>query len=192
MRLERSPFSERGFSLAETLVAVAILGAVAMGVAQLFGVAAHSNQVAKVETSAATLAMKKMEGLRSLTWGFDTTGMGLPLTDTTTDLSVDPATANGAGLNPSPAGTLDGNVQGYFDYVAPDGTWTSNQDGQPNGGLYLRRWAISPLPTNPNNTLIFQVYVTTVARAAAHDPTRPVSRLPGDAWLVAVKTRKAQ
>jgi hypothetical protein len=163
-----------------------------MGVAQLFGVAARSNQVAKSETSAVTLATKKMEQLRSLTWGFDNTGLGLPLTDTTSDVSVEPATGGGNGLNPSPGNTLNANVAGYFDYIAPDGTWTSNQDDQPNGGTFIRRWSISPLPTNPNNTLVLQVFVTTVVRDAARPVGQPVRRLPGDAWLVSVRTRKAQ
>ncbi len=192
MRLEKFGSSERGFSLAETLFAVGILATVSMGVAQLFGVAARNNQGAKSETSATTLATKKMEQLRSLTWGFDQTGLGLPLTDTSTDLSVEPPAATGAGLNPSPPNTLSTNVAGYFDYVATDGTWTSNQDDQPNGGAFIRRWSVSPLPTNPNNTLVLQVYVTTVVRDSRRTAGQAVRKMPGDAWLVSVRTRKAQ
>lgn len=192
MRLEKLQSCERGFSLAETLFAVGILATVSMGVAQLFGVATRANQLAKSETSAVTLATKKMEQLRSLTWGFDQTGLGLPLTDTTTDISFEPARGGGNGLNPSPANTLNANVAGYFDYVATDGSWTGNVDGQPNGAALIRRWSISPLPTNPNNTLVLQVFVTTVARDAARPAGQAVRRLPGDAWLVSVRTRKAQ
>ncbi|HSL20043.1 MAG TPA: prepilin-type N-terminal cleavage/methylation domain-containing protein [Vicinamibacterales bacterium] len=191
MRLEKSLSSERGFSLAETLVAVGILATVAMGVAQLFAYAAGANQAAKAQTSAASLAAQKMEQLRELTWGFDKDGLGLPVTDTTTNLSTSPATAAGRGLNPSPASTLDQNVAGYFDYLRTDGSWVGNADPAPADAQFVRRWSIEPLPTNPNNTLVLQVMVTTVVREAARNPASPKQRVPGDAWITTVKTRKA-
>ena len=57
--------------------------------------------------------------------------------------------------------------------------------------MYIRRWSIQPLPTNPNNTLVIQVLVTPVASEAARidSPTR--KRMSGDALLTTVKTRKA-
>ena len=67
-------------------------------------------------------------------------------------------------------------------------------DNPTAGAAYIRRWAIVPLPTNPNNTLIFQVLVTSVADEARLDVSgftrRP--RQLGDAMLISVKTRKAQ
>lgn len=183
--------SEAGFSLAETLIAVGLLGTVAMGVAQLFALAATSTSSAQLQTSATTLAMQKMEQIRGLTWGFDTTGLGLPVSDTTTNLATEPPTGNGRGLNPSPAATLNANVAGYFDYLGRQGQWLGASDPPPAGAVYIRRWSIEPLPTNPNNTLVLQVFVTSVAREAARDTSRARRRLPGDAWLVSVKTRKA-
>jgi hypothetical protein len=63
----------------------------------------------------------------------------------------------------------------------------------PAGASYIRRWSIQPLPTNPNNTLIFQVLVTPAANEAARVPG-PGSRkrMAGDAFLVGLRTRKAQ
>jgi len=59
--------------------------------------------------------------------------------------------------------------------------------------VYIRRWSIEPLPTNPNNTLVLQVLVTTVKResemAGAQGPRR---RMADDALIVSVKTRKAR
>jgi len=191
IRWARSESSEAGFSIAETLIAVGILGTVAMGVAQLFAVATMSNVNAKLQTSATTLATQKMEQLRGLTWGFDTAGLGLPLSDTTSNLATDPVSLGGSGLNPSPGGTLDGNVAGYFDYLGTDGRWVGTGDPPPAGAVYLRRWSVEPLPTNPNNTLVLQVLVTSVTREAARNTTQPKRRTPGDAWLVSVKTRKA-
>ena len=62
--------------------------------------AAQANLGAKWQTSTAILATEKMEQLRGLTWGFDNTGLGLPLSDTTTDLCYDPPTNNGLGPQP--------------------------------------------------------------------------------------------
>ena len=63
----------------------------------------------------------------------------------------------------------------------------------PENAMYVRRWAIVPLPTNPNNTLVFQVLVSPMsnesARTASPGATR--MRMPGDAVLFSVKTRKA-
>ena len=58
------------------------------------------------------MAEQKMEQIRSLTWGFDTAGQGLPVSDTTTNLAVYPFTSSGTGLNPSPANSLEENVTG--------------------------------------------------------------------------------
>lgn len=183
---------ERGFSLAETLVATAILTTVCLGVAQMFVIAADQTRGGKVETSATVLAEQKMEQLRSLTWGFDLTGQGLPVSDTTTNVAVDPPDDSGLGLNPSPAGTLDSNTGGYVDYIDQFGRYLGTGTTAPGNTAYVRRWSIEPLPTNPNNTLVLQVFVTTPAREAQRAATaNPPKRMPGDAWLVTVKTRKA-
>ncbi|HXG56132.1 MAG TPA: hypothetical protein VNJ03_12200, partial [Vicinamibacterales bacterium] len=74
-----------------------LLTAVSLGVAQLFAVSARANFTAKGQTSTTSLAEQKLEQLRGLTWGYDTEGQGLPVSDTTTNLAVDPHTATGAG-----------------------------------------------------------------------------------------------
>lgn len=59
--------------------------------------------------------------------------------------------------------------------------------------MYVRRWAIKPLPTNPNNTLILQVLVSPQADELTRQATStgPRMRMPGDALLTSVKTRKS-
>lgn len=172
-----------------------ILMAVALGVAQLFGAATKANLNARGQTSTATLAAEKMEQLHGLTWGFDTSGLGLPLSDTTTDLSVDPPTNTGGGLNPSPGGTLKYSTPGYVDYLNQFGTWVGTGSTPPPTAYYIRRWSIEPLPTNPNNTLVLQVLVTSVVtensrQAGASGGER--WRMNDDAWVVSVRTRKSQ
>jgi prepilin-type N-terminal cleavage/methylation domain-containing protein len=186
--------SDAGFSLVETLVSIGVLSVVALGVAQLFALSMLANRNAKLQTSTALLATEKMEQLKALTWGFDTTGLGLPLTDTTTNLSNTPPTTDGNGLNPSPSGTLQTNTPGYVDYLDAFGNWAGNGSTPPANAVYIRRWAIEPLPTNPNNTLILQVFVTTPKAEALFEraPTgQSRVRLADDAWIVGVKTRKA-
>lgn len=184
--------SNGGFSLVEVIVSMGILTAVSLGVAQLFAASTRANLVARGQTSATTLAEEKMEQLRSLTWGFDVQGQGLPLSDTTTNLANSPATSNGYGLNPSPSDSLETNRTGYFDYLDSGGVWAGTGGAKPANATFVRRWSIYPLPTNPNNTLVLQVLVSPVlndeARRTGNGGGR---RLPGDALLVSVKTRKA-
>lgn len=183
---------ERGFSLAETMVATAILATVCLGVAQMFIVAADQTRGGKIETSATALAEQKMEQLRSLTWGFDLTGQGLPTSDTMTNLAVDPPDDSGFGLNPSPSGTMESNTPGYVDFLDQFGRYLGTGAAVPLNTVYIRRWSIEPLPTNPNNTLVLQVFVTTPGREARRGAASNKRwKLPGDAWLVTVKTRKA-
>src|SRR5678815_3685598 len=79
---------EAGFSLAEVMVATALLATAVVTLAQLFGIATRSNLSSRNTTYATVLAEQKMEELRGLTWGFD--AQGLPITDNTTDTSVSP------------------------------------------------------------------------------------------------------
>ena len=80
--------------------------------AQLFLISTKANQSARLTTTASVLAQQKMEQLRGLTWGFDI--IGLPLSDTTSDLTVVPEQPQGGpGLTPSPEGSLQSNVDGY-------------------------------------------------------------------------------
>jgi len=203
MRLDESGNStdtrrgERGFSLIETLISIAILTSVSLGVAQLFAVSAMANQTAKNKTSTSMLAMEKMEQLRGLTWGFATGSggeLGLPASDSVTDLGMVPAATGGPGLLPSPAGTLENNVAYYVDFLDAGGGWLGTGTNPPAGTVYVRRWSVDPLPTSPNDTLVLQVMATTLKQELLR-ATRAAGgargRLPADTWLVSVKTRKA-
>ena len=187
-----------GFSLTEVVVAMGLLTTVSLGVAQLFAVSAKANQVARGSTSTTAMAEQKLEQLRALTWGFDLTGSGLPVSDTSTNLAVDPPDTNGGGLNPSPQGSLMTNTVGYVDYLDGTGRWIGTGERAPEGTAYVRRWSITPLPTNPNNTIVLQVLVTPITNDAAREAAAAQGgggvqgrRLPGDSLLVSVKTRKS-
>jgi prepilin-type N-terminal cleavage/methylation domain-containing protein len=188
----RSNSNSRGFSLVEVLVAMGLLTAVSMGVAQLFALSTRANLIAKGATSTTSMAEQKLEQLRGLTWGFDLEGQGLPLSDTTTNLSVFPPTHDGSGLNPSPVDALEQNTAGFVDFIDGNGAWVGTGSTPPGSAVYIRRWSIQPLPTNPNNTLVIQVLVTPVASEAARVGSAFTrTRMAGDAMLVTVRTRKA-
>src|SRR5687768_10598960 len=112
-----------GFSFIEVMIAMMLIMIVALGVGGLFGISIRATHAARNQTSTSTPAEQKMEQLRALTWGFDTAGQNLPVSDNTTDLSVTPPTGTGGGLNPSPAGTLDANTPGFVDYLDFRGNW---------------------------------------------------------------------
>jgi type II secretory pathway pseudopilin PulG len=183
--------SQSGFSLIETIVATGILATSVVALAQMFAISVKNNRNARTGSYATTLAEQKMEQLRGLTYGFDS--IGLPLTDSTTDTTQPTETPNGGtGLTPSPAGTLLGNVNGYVDYIDQFGNILGGGQAVLQKAVYIRRWSIDPLPTNPNDTLVIQVVVTANRSRGLAEQTGSTARLADEARIVSIKTRKAQ
>ena len=169
----------------EVLVAVLILITGAIALASLFCLSIQANRAARVTTVTTVLAQQKIEQLRSLQWSFDP--LGLPLTDTTTDVSIVPFGTGGPGLSASPPGTLERSVPGYVDYLGANGNWVGSGATPAKGAVFVRRWSIEPLPADPDNTLILQVVVTRALDRA--DGDRGSVRLE-EARLVSVRTRR--
>jgi type II secretory pathway pseudopilin PulG len=181
---------EGGFSLVEVLVATGLLAVALTTLAQLFAVSTKANSSARATSIASVLAQQKMEQLRGLTFGFD--NLGLPISDTSTDVTTVPETlAGGHGLSPSPVGSLGTNTDGYCDFVDERGNVLAGGTVPPPTTAYIRRWSVEPLPTNPNNTLVLQVLVTRLRNRGTADTTNDVKRLPDEARMVSLKTRKA-
>ncbi len=171
--------------MATTILAVALTS-----LAQLFVMSTRANSNARSTTYAALLAQQKMEQLRALTFGFDTNS--LAITDTVTDTTVTPAAPTGGkGLSPSPTGALKANTSGYCDFLDRTGVSLGGGTTPPVNTSYIRRWSIEPLPTNPNDTLVLQVLVTRYRDRGTADTTVDVKRLPDEARIISVKTRKA-
>ncbi len=190
--MEKFSSSERGFSLAEVAVATGMLAVVSLGVAQMFALSTEKNLAAKHQVSTTTMATQKMEQLRGLTFSYDSGGLGLPVTDTTSNLALCTPDASGRGLNPSPTGALETNTSGFVDFLDARGNCiAATGTTAPAGAIYTRRWAILPLPTNPNNTLILTVLVTTTAKESLRGSSTTRTRLVEDTMLTTVRTRKA-
>ena len=173
-------------------MATGVLATAVVALAQMFTISVQNNQNARTGGFAVALAEQKMEQLRGLTYGLDP--LGLPLTDNSTDTTQPVETPTGGlGLTPSPGGTLVANVTGYVDYVDQFGNILGGGGPTPRpGAVYIRRWSIDPLPTNPNNTLVIQVMVTRNKPRGLADQTGSVERLANEARIISVKTRKAQ
>jgi len=181
---------ERGFSLLETLVATSILTVTLAGLAQLLVASMRVNAAARTTTYAALLAQQKMEQLRGLTWGFDL--LGLPVADTSTNLAAASAAApGGKGLTPSPPGSLATNTAGYCDFVDRFGRVIGGGTTPPGETVYVRRWSIEPLPASPATAMVLQVLVSRAGGRASPDTGASGVRVPDEARLVTVRTRKA-
>jgi type II secretory pathway pseudopilin PulG len=182
--------SASGFSLVETMIATVLLATGVLATAQMVSLAAKGNISANRASYTTTLAAEKMEQLRSLTWGFDSSN--LPIQDFTSNISVDPPANNGPGLSPSPANALSSNVNGWVDYVDRNGVTLGGGPFPPAGTVYVRRWSVEPLPTNPNNTLILQVLTFALNDRSNDGNGAVLDRVADEARLVTVKTRKSR
>jgi hypothetical protein len=96
----------------EAVIAMALLMASVMSLAQLVVQSARTTSDAGGRTMAALVAADKMEQLRALVWTVD--AAGVPISDT--------------GLAASPADALDRDLAGYFDRV---GVWSRRWSIQP-------------------------------------------------------------
>lgn len=153
--------SESGFSLLETMVAMAILLVAAAGLLPLGLVAfSTSENQGHLSARAAEYAQDKLEQLMALSYG-----------DTTSDTRVFPAPETGGsgltvGGNSNPAAP----VANYVDYLDIDGTLIPSPSGAPPAGWYYQRvWQVTLPQAN-----LKQITVTaTVARAVGSWALRP-------------------
>ncbi len=145
--------------------------------------------MARRTTFTTVLAAQKMEQLRALAWAFDEQG-SLVSDVTSNTASPDQASSGGTGLTLSPSDSLARDVIGYVDYVDRFGHGLGGEGSIPEGTVYRRRWSIARLTDNPDHVLVLQVLVTAHPEADG-SATSGIRRLPGEAWLTAVRTRKA-
>jgi len=151
---------QRGFTLLEVLVAIALLGASALITGRFLAVTTNALAVSGAQTSTAALALTRMEQLRALSWTFDSTG--IPLSDSLTDLSTSPPSHGGSGLSPSPATAIQENTPGFADFFDARGEWVGTGAQPPRNAMFVRRWSIDLPPDGAPDTLVLQVVVRRV------------------------------
>ena len=172
------------------MVATMLLVVGIVATAQMFVLATTGNLSAQRGTYTAALAQEKMEQLRGMTWGYDE--IGLPVTDFATNIAKSPPTDDGVGLSPSPPNTLSANVDGYVDFLDRFGNSIGTGAATPANAVYVRRWSVEPLPTNPNNTLVLQVLVFVPHDRQDNGNGAVLDRRKDEARLVSVKSRKSR
>ncbi len=165
MRTAFGSGSDAGFALLEVLITAGLVVTVAAGSSHILSIATRAAHSARVRSIESMLAAEKIEQLRSLAWTHTTTAspsISISSSDFTSDLSTDPATDGGPGLLASPPGTLEADVPQYVDYL--DGVGRIASGGTlPAAAVFIRRWAVRPLASDPDNLLVFTVVGTTRA-----------------------------
>jgi len=154
--------SAAGFSILETVFALAILMVVALGLLPL-GVIATTNteNQGHLMARATEYSQDKMEQLLSLKFG-----------DLSSDTRVFPASnTGGAGLSNGGSSNPDAPVAQYVDYLDIDGTLlTSTGTTAPPTWFYKRVWKVEFVGSI---TTLKQVTVTTVVKNAVGGKVRP-------------------
>lgn len=179
---------ERGFTLIEVMVAVALLMTSIAGVAQLAIVSARANDTTRSNATVEWLAREKLEELAALAYTADD-GV-LPVTDFATDVTQSPSLpSGGVGLSASPGDTLASAVSGYVDYLDSAGTWIGGGGSPPRDARWQRRWSIQAV-AGQADTLMLQVLVSP-ARTSGAAMARDAAATNG-AWLVSVRSRRAR
>lgn len=179
--------SAAGFTLIETLVAVALLAGLAAGLARVVVVAQRAVSIGAADSVALVAATQKLEELRSLAWSFDSR-TGERVTDTTTDLAQPGSSGGGVGLRPSPAAALESSLPGYVDYLDPGGARIGTGADPPPGTAYIRRWAVAALGSS-QDLLVLQVAVID-RRVSYAEPRRAVRpHDPGVLWIATLRVR---
>jgi hypothetical protein len=163
-----------GSTLVEALIATLIFTTGLLAMAELVRIATTSNARARSRTVAGILAGQKLEQLRSLAWEFDPSGV--PISDP--ELVASPW-------------SLQRNTPGFVDHVDGNGVVVGRDARAPASAVYTRRWSVEPLPASTEHVVLIQVLVSGAHSRDAVD-TRSVARLPGDARLVTIKTRKVR
>lgn len=182
--------SKAGFTLIETLIA---LGLSVTLLGTLFPVYWHVTRgalIAHEQSIGTMLAAQRLEQLRALSFSFRETGSGIEReTDLDTDLSGAASSAGGAGLSPSPPGSLVVSTPGYVDYLDSQGHWVGNATSNPEGAAYVRRWAVTPSLSSPDDGVMLQVVVAPMAEEMRGGPRTDGTRRPSDVWLCLFRAR---
>jgi prepilin-type N-terminal cleavage/methylation domain-containing protein len=186
----------RGFTLVEVVVAMALVTVVGLSVATAL-VASRAIAVHDREQAIGRVAAQAR--LATLTsFAFDTIvgadGTAVAVTDTTSDVTVEPFGPGGTGLRASPADALWRDCAGYVDYLDVTGRSVGAGAGDRTGAAYVRRWAIGRHGADAGEVALVAVLVapvSTAARvAAAGDDARLIDQ-PGVVVLRGARVRQA-
>ncbi len=161
--------SERGTTLIETAIALALLLVVIVGVLSLVALAtAYTENHGHLEARTTEYAQDKMEQLLALAY-----------TDATSDTIIPPGV--GTGLSVGGGTNAAAPVAGYVDWLSYDGASLGGGAAQPAAWFYERVWAICYLQADNVSCLstpvtgIKRVTVTAIVKSSVGNAIIPTS-----------------
>ncbi len=160
--LRRRLARQRGFSLAETLVASGILITTLASLAPLVAWGVAQAREAGSRSRAIGAAQDKLEKLRAMPW--------------TVDLNGNPVSH--PGLATSPFGALDVNTSGYVEHIDGAGRVVNGPSA-----LLVRRWAVEPIDSSFPDAIAIAVCVF-------RPPATHTSRAGADLCLTTARVRQ--
>jgi hypothetical protein len=177
------------------MVATTILAVALVSLADLLVYATRATVGSRDTTRAVILAEQKMEQLKALAWATDDSGGRVSdfssnvASMTASGRCAAAGTGAAVGLTPSPVGALSTNTDGYVDYVDAHGCGLGGGAVPPVGSTVIRRWSIATSDAGPD-TLVLQVLVTRRGIRTSAPGGGDSARMPHDARLVSLKTRR--
>jgi prepilin-type N-terminal cleavage/methylation domain-containing protein len=154
----------RGFTLLEVVIALSLVCVALLAVAPLFASSVEGMAAARRQTLSVLLASARLEQLRALTFVWDEEDR--PITDVSTDLSMEHPRAGGSGLAPAGADSLRSSIAGFVDYLDGQGRWVGNDPSPPADAAFVRRWSIDRFGGS-SDVLVLQVLVRPVSQGLA-------------------------
>ena len=134
-----TPFSSRGFTLFETLIATGVLVTVLAGVAQLFILSTRLTKEAGLSGVALAAAQDKLESLRAKAYGYG--GLGEPITDPQMEVTD--------------ADSLAEDIEPFIDALDQAGSVVEDHDE----AAYVRRWRVSAIADSAPPAIAIEVCV---------------------------------
>ena len=185
----------RGFTMVEAVVALALVVTVTVSVSMAL-VAGRAMALHDRDQAIGRVAARaRLTSLASLAFhtlaGAD--GSIVAITDTTTDVTLDPPRLGGTGLADSPVDALWRDTSGYVDYLDAEGRDLGARAGARERAAYVRRWAIGRQGSGAGEVAVIAVLVARMSVAAladADDPTRVID-WPGVVLLRGARVRRA-
>jgi len=171
MRHAEAGGRECGMTLVEVTMATAIFAVASVAAAHLLVWAIRALYGTGAQTIAVSAAQARMEDLQSLAWRFDPSGNRI------SDLAV------------SPANTLTENVDGYVYYLDERGDPIAAGAEPPSSAAFVRRWAIRPLASAPDDTVVLQVLVLPLSNGEGRAAEPTAGRGAGESLLTTARTR---
>ena len=174
-----------GFTLVEVLVAMTIMATVGLSVSAALVAGRAAAVHDRAQAIGRIAAHARLATLASLAFQTIAAADGSPLavTDTTTDVAVDPPGSGGTGLGPSPVDALWADRAGYVDYLDANGRSLGAGGGARDRAAYVRRWAIGRQGSGPGEIVSMAVLVAPMA-AAARAADGDAARLVAHAGVV--------